>query len=245
MAGHSKWANIQHRKGKVDAQRGKIFTKIARLIVVAAREGGADPDGNPRLRAALIDARKNSMPNDNIKRAIEKGVGGGDGTTMDEMTYEGYGPGGVAIIVETMTDNKNRTTPEIRHLFAKHGGNLGETNSVAWQFQRKGYIQVSKGGLDEDAIAEKVIEAGADDYEEGDGYWGISTAVEDLHAVAKALEEAGCNVESAKLIMNPTNEITVEGDNLKKLMKLVELFDDHDDVQNFYTNADFDETELG
>lgn len=245
MAGHSKWANIQHRKGKVDAQRGKIFTKIARLIAVAAREGGADPDGNPRLRAALIEARKNSMPNDNIKRAIEKGVGGGEGTTMDEMTYEGYGPGGVAIIVETMTDNKNRTTPEIRHLFAKHGGNLGETNSVAWQFQRKGYIQVAKGGMDEDAIAEKVIEAGADDYEEGDEYWGISTAVEELHAVSRALEEAGCDIESAKLIMSPTNEITVEGDNLKKLMKLVELFDDHDDVQNVYTNADFDEAELG
>lgn len=243
MAGHSKWANIQHRKGREDAKRGKLFTKIARLITVAARMSGPDPDANPRLRAALMDARKNSMPNDNIKRAIDKALGGADGP-MDELTYEGYGPGGVAILVETMTDNKNRTTPEIRHLFSKHGGNLGESGSVAWQFERQGYIEMAKGDQSEDAIAELIIEAGAEDFEEGDSFWGVTTAADELHQVARALEDAGCEINSAKQIMSPTNEITVEGETLTKLMRLVELFDDHDDVQNVYTNADFDESEL-
>lgn len=243
MAGHSKWANIQHRKGREDAKRGKLFTKLARVITVAAKMGGADPDANPRLRAALIEARKNSMPNDNIKRAIDKAVGGNAGA-MDELTYEGYGPGGVALLVECLTDNKNRTTPEIRHLFSKHGGNMGEGGSVAWQFERTGYIEMAKGDKTEDEIAEMVIEAGAEDYEEGDTFWGVTTAADELHQVSKALEDAGADINSAKLIMNPTNEITVGGETLTKLMKLVELFDDHDDVQNVYTNADFDESEL-
>jgi len=243
MAGHSKWANMKHRKGREDVKRGIAFTKFARLITVAARLGGADPDANPRLRAALIEARKNSMPNDNIKRAIDKATGAND-RPMDEMTYEGYGPGGVAIIVEVMTDNKGRTTPEIRHLFSKHGGGLGETGSVGWQFERQGYIEFAKDEKTEDEIAEIVIEAGAEDYQEGDDYWGVSTAVEDLHQVSRALEDAGCDINSAKFIMNSTNEITVDGETLGKLMKLVDLFEDHDDVQHVYTNADFDESDL-
>ena len=244
MAGHSKWANIQHRKGKEDAKRGKLFTKLVREITVAARMGGPDPDANPRLRAAVVEAKKNSMPNDNIKRAIDKGAGGGDGGDLDEITYEGYGPGGVAFLVETMTDNRNRTTPDIRHFFAKCGGNMGEAGSVAWQFTRQGYIEIPKEGRDEDALTELLLEVGADDYEEGDEFWGIITAAEELHQVREALEGAGVEPNSAKLVMTPNTEITVSGDTLQKVMKLMEMLDDYDDVQNVYNNADFDEAEL-
>ena len=244
MAGHSKWANIQHRKGKEDAKRGKLFTKLVREITVAARMGGPDPDANPRLRAAVVEAKKNSMPNDNIKRAIDKGAGGGDGGDLDEITYEGYGPGGVAFLVETMTDNRNRTTPDIRHFFAKCGGNMGEAGSVAWQLTRQGYIEIPKEGRDEDALTELLLEVGADDYEEGDEFWGIITAAEELHQVREALEGAGVEPNSAKLVMTPNTEITVSGDTLQKVMKLMEMLDDYDDVQNVYNNADFDEAEL-
>jgi len=244
MAGHSKWANIQHRKGREDAKRAKIFTKLAREIMVSARMGGADPDANPRLRAAIQEARKNSMPNDNINRAIDKGTGSGDTGQMDEVTYEGYGPGGVAILVEAMTDNRNRTVPEIRHLFSKSGGNLGESGSVAWQFDRKGYISLEKGDRDEDAITELVLETGAEDLEDAGEFWGILTAPDELHMVCKNLEDQDVDYASAKLVMVPQTPMEVTGETLTKLMKLVEALDDHDDVQNVFNNADFDEAEL-
>jgi len=244
MAGHSKWANIQHRKGREDAKRAKVFTKLAREIMVSARMGGADPDANPRLRSAIAEARKNSMPNDNIKRAIDKGTGSGDSGQMDEVTFEGYGPGGVAILVEAMTDNRNRTVPEIRHIFSKNGGNLGESGSVAWQFERKGYITIPKEAMGEDALTEAVLEAGAEDYEDAGEVWGVLTAPDELHTVAGALDEQKVDYDSAKLVMIPTNELEVTGDDLTTLMKMMDLLDDHDDVQNVFNNADFDEAEL-
>lgn len=244
MAGHSKWANIQHRKGREDAKRGKIFTKLVREITVAARMGGPDPDANPRLRAAVYAARKESMPNDNIKRAIDKATGGADGGQLDEIMYEGYGPEGVAFLVEVVTDKKTRTTPEIRHLFSKHGGNMGEAGSVAWQFNRTGYIRVSKDGLSEDQVTDLALEAGADDYDDSGECWGILTAPESLHAVRDELEKVSVSIESAKMEMFPQNPMKIEGDTLKKVLKLMEVFDDHDDVQNVWNNADFDEAEL-
>lgn len=244
MAGHSKWANIQHRKGREDARRGKIFTKLVREITVAARMGGPDPDANPRLRAAINAARKVSMPNDNIKRAIDKAIGSGDGNQLDEIMYEGYGPGGVAFLVETVTDNRNRTTPEIRHIFSKHGGNMGEAGSVAWQFDKTGYIQIVKDSKTEDELTEIVLEVGAEDYEDSGEFWGVLTAPEELHAVRDALEEQGLGVESAKWEMFPQTPIKVEGETLAQIIKLMEVFEDHDDVQNVWNNADFDEADL-
>ena len=244
MAGHSKWANIQHRKGREDAKRGKLFTKLVREITVAARLGGSDTDSNPRLRAAVAEAKKNSMPNDNIKRAIDKATGGGDDSNFEETVYEGYGPGGVAVLVEAMTDNKNRTTPEVRHIFSKCDGNLGEAGSVAWQFTRKGFILLAKEGLSEDDLTELLLEVGADDYEDAGDHWGIYTEAEELHAVREALEQNSREPESAKLIMTPNTEIQVAGETLKKILKLVDMLEDNDDVQNVWNNADFNVDEL-
>jgi len=244
MAGHSKWANIQHRKGREDAKRGKLFTKLAREITVAARMGGPIPESNPRLRSAIAEGRKNSMPNDNIKRAIDKATGGADGGNLEEFTLEGYGPGGVAILVEAVTDNKNRTVPEIRHLFSKHGGNMGEAGSVAWQFARRGYIQVPKEAQTEEQLTETLLEAGAEDYEDGGEYWGVMTSPEELHTVLERIEALGVDTGSAKLVMTPTTETPIEGDVLQTTIRLMELLEDHDDVQNVYTNADFNEAEV-
>lgn len=244
MAGHSKWANIQHRKGREDAKRGKLFTKLVREITVTARMGGPDLDSNPRLRAAVAEARKNSMPNDNIKRAIDKATGGGDGSQLEECTYEGYASGGVAVLVEAVTDNKNRTTPEIRHAFSKCGGNMGEEGSVAWQFTKKGYIIIAKTVADEDSLTEALLEAGADDYEDAGENWGILTEPEELHQVREALEGQDLEVTSAKWVMIPNTELTIGGDTLKKVMRLMEMLEDNDDVQNVWNNADFDEAEL-
>lgn len=244
MAGHSKWANIQHRKGREDAKRGKLFTKLVKEITVAARMGGPDPDSNPRLRSAIAEARKNSMPNDNIKRAVDKATGGADGQGLEEIMYEGYGPGGVAVLVSTVTDNRNRTTPEIRHIFSKCGGNMGEEGSVAWQFTRKGYIRIPKDVQDEETLTETLIEVGADDYEDADEFWGITTEDTDLHKVVDGLEGQGIEPESAKLEMFPNTEIEITGDTLKGVLKLMELLDDHDDVQTVWNNADFNEAEL-
>jgi len=244
MAGHSKWANIQHRKGREDAKRGKLFTKLVKEITIAARMGGGDIDANPRLRAAISAAKGQSMPNDNIKRAIDKGTGKAGGEEIIEISYEGYGPAGVAVIVEAMTDNKNRTTPEIRHAFSKSGGNMGETGSVGWQFKRTGYIVVPKEGRSEDDIAELAIEAGAEDYEESGENWGILTSVEEFSDVLNAFDDQGIKVVSSQLAMIPTTEITVAGDTLKKVMRMIDRFEDLDDVQNIWTNADFDESEI-
>lgn len=244
MSGHSKWANIQHRKGREDAKRGKLFTKFVKEITVAARMGGGDIDANPRLRAAVSAAKAQSMPNDNIKRAIDKGTGKTGGADIVEISYEGYGPAGVAVIVEAMTDNKNRTTPEVRHAFAKAGGNLGETGSVGWQFKRAGYITVSKENHTEDEIAELALESGADDYEDSGESWGILTSMEAFSDTLKYFDDHGIKTESSQLAMIPSVEVKVSGDALKKVIRMIDRFEELDDVQNVWTNADFDEDEI-
>lgn len=244
MAGHSKWANIQHRKGREDAKRGKLFTKLVREITISAKMGGPDADANPRLRSAVAEAKKNSMPNENINRAIDKAGGAGDASQLEEVVYEGYGPAGVGVLVSCLTDNKNRTTPAIRNIFSKSGGNMGEAGSVAWQFTKMGYIRVPKSGLSEDRLTELLLEAGAEDFEDADECWGILTAADELHAVRGQLEKMNVEIDSAKLDMIPNTEIRVEGETLQKLMRLMELLDDNDDVQNVWNNADFDEAEF-
>ena len=243
MAGHSKWANIQHRKSRQDAKKAKVFTKLAKEITVAAKMGGPDADANPRLRAAIVAARKISMPNDNIKRAIDKSSAN-DGAQLEEILYEGYGPAGTAFIVECLTDNRNRTAPEIRSIFAKSGGNMGESGSVAWQFNKKGYIQFAKDGKSDEDVTEICLECGAEDYEDAGETWAVITAPEDLHAVRDSLESQGLEIESAKWEMLPQNVIQVEGETLEKVMRLMEKLEDNDDVQNVWNNADFDESAL-
>lgn len=237
MAGHSKWANIQHRKSRQDAKKSKVFTKLVREITVSARLGGGDPDGNPRLRAAVAAAREVNMPADNIQRAIDKGVGAGDSDSFEEVTYEGYGPGGVAILVEGLTDNRNRTASEVRNLFTRGGGSMAESGAVNWQFERKGLVTFAKEGIDEERAAELAIESGAEDYEDGGEVWAISTAGSDLHAVADALGVAGVEVKSVEWVMVPTTEVNPEPSQSDKVLSLIENLEDHDDVQKVWTNA--------
>jgi YebC/PmpR family DNA-binding regulatory protein len=243
MSGHNKWSTIKHKKGRADAKRGKIFTKIIREITVAAREAGGDPEGNPRLRAAIQAAKSANMPADNIKRAIQRGTGEIPGASYEQVTYEGYGPGGVAVMLEALTDNRNRTTPEIRHLFSKHGGNLGENGCVAWLFQRIGMILVSKTeDLDEDLVMEWVLEAGAEDLDSDDHeYYRVTTAPEDLHKVKDALETHGLQIETAQLSMEPSTSTRLEGRPAQQMIRLMEAFDDLDDVQNIWANFDIDD----
>jgi YebC/PmpR family DNA-binding regulatory protein len=243
MSGHNKWSTIKHKKAREDAKRGKVFTKIIREITVSAREGGGDPDANPRLRAAIQAAKAANMPLDNVKRAIQRGTGELPGVSYEQITYEGYGPGGVAVMLEVLTDNRNRTTPEIRHLFSKHGGNLGESGCVAWLFQRTGMILVPKtGNIDEDQIMEWVLEAEADDLDtEDDDYYRISTAAENLHTVKDYLEQRGLEIEAAELTMEPSTSTRIEGRQALQMVRLMEAFDDHDDVQNVWANFDIDD----
>lgn len=238
MSGHSKWANIQHRKGRQDAKRGKVFTKAAKEIIIAAKNGG-DPSGNPRLRAAIAAAKAVNLPKDKIEAAIRKGTGEDAGGDIAEAFYEGYGPGGIAIMVEVATDNKNRTVAEVRHLFTKHGGTMGENGSVAWMFERKGVIAVPKTDYAEDAIMEAALEAGADDVIDDEDVWTIQTAMADFAAVRDALETAGVTMESAELAMVPANLVAVNAETGVKLLRLMDALDDNDDVQNVYVNADF------
>lgn len=238
MSGHSKWANIQHRKGRQDAKRGKVFTKAAKEIIIAAKNGG-DPTGNPRLRAAIAAAKAVNLPKDKIEAAIRKGTGEDAGGDIAEAFYEGYGPGGIAIMVEVATDNKNRTVAEVRHLFTKHGGAMGENGSVAWMFERKGVIAVPRADYAEDAIMEVALEAGADDVIDDEDVWTIQTAMADFAAVRDALEGAGVPMESAELAMVPANLVAVNADTGVKLLRLMDALDDNDDVQNVYVNADF------
>ncbi len=238
MSGHSKWANIQHRKGRQDAKRGKVFTKAAKEIIIAAKNGG-DPTGNPRLRAAIAAAKAVNLPKDKIEAAIRKGTGEDAGGDIVESFYEGYGPGGIAIMVEVATDNKNRTVAEVRHLFTKHGGAMGENGSVAWMFERKGVIAVPRADYAEDAIMEAALEAGADDVIDDEDVWTIQTAMADFAAVRDALEAAGVTMESAGLAMVPANLVAVNADTGVKLLRLMDALDDNDDVQNVYVNADF------
>ena len=243
MSGHSKWATIKHKKAALDSKRGKVFTRIIKEIMIAARNGG-DPDANPRLRTAVLAAKAVSMPNDNINRAIMRGTGELEGGTIDEFAYEGYGPGGVAIVVEVATDNKNRTVSEIRHAFSKNGGNMGEQGSVAWMFERKGQIILEGENLNEDELMSLVLDAGADDLRQDGDTWEVLTAPDALGSVQEALEKAKIPIAEAKLAMIPKNTVGVEGSAVKGLLKLLDALEEHDDVQNVFSNADIDEKEV-
>ena len=244
MSGHSKWSTIKHKKAVKDARRGKLFTKLIKEISIAAR-AGADPNANPRLRTAIANAKAASLPNDNIDRAIKKGSGQlqGEGA-MEEIDYEGYGPGGVAIIVRAYTDNRNRTVGEIRHLFTKHGGNLGETNSVAWMFQRRGMIVVDKEGRDEDRVMEVALEAGAEDFSDTGESFEILTAPESLEQVRQALEDADLAASSTEVTMVPNNTVRLTGKDAAAALKLLEVLEEIEDVQNVSANLDVDPEEL-
>lgn len=243
MSGHSKWHTIKHKKGALDAKRGKIFTKLIKEITVAARVGGSgDVDQNARLRKVVNDAKGMNMPNDTIDRAIKRGTGELEGVNYDEITYEGYGIGGVAVLVETMTDNRNRTVAEIRHLFSKNGGNLGEAGSVAWMFDKKGLIIVDKEAKAEDELFELVLEAGADDMQDDGDVFEIYTTPDNFEAVHEALTKAKIEMQSAEISMIPQNYIKLEGDDAKKMLKLYDALDDNDDVQHLYANFDIDES---
>ncbi len=239
MSGHSKWSTIKHKKGAADAKRGKIFTRILKEMTVAARLGGGDPAGNPRLRAAVAEAKANNMPKDNIDRAIKRGTGDLEGVMYEEVSYEGYAPGGVAIIVDALTDNTNRTTPEIRHMFEKHGGNLGTPGSVKFQFDKKGYFAIERKAVDEDKLMEIALEAGADDLqtEDADAY-EIYTTPDNFEAVRQALESSKIATVEAKLGMIPQNYVSVDEAKAKSIMRLLESLDDHDDTQNVWSNFD-------
>jgi YebC/PmpR family DNA-binding regulatory protein len=245
MSGHSKWHTIKHKKGALDAKRGKIFTKLIKEITVAARTGGSgDVDANARLRKAVTDAKAQNMPNDTIERAIKRGTGELEGVNYDEITYEGYGIGGVAVLVETMTDNRNRTVAEIRHIFSKNGGNMGEAGSVAWMFDKKGLIIVDKEAKSEDELFEIVTDAGADDMQDAGDVYEIYTAPENFDAVEQAIKAAGIEPQASEISMIPQNYIKLEGDDAKKMLKLYEAIDDNDDVQKVYANFDIDESEM-
>jgi YebC/PmpR family DNA-binding regulatory protein len=245
MSGHNKWSTIKHKKGAADAKRGKIFTRILKEMTVAARMGGGDINGNPRLRAAVAEAKANNMPKDNIERAIKRGTGELEGATYEEITYEGYGPGGVALIVEAMTDNTNRTTPEIRHIFEKNGGNLGTPGSVKFQFERKGYFAVEKSAVSEDKLMEVALEAGADDLQTDDPEaFEVYTSPENFEQVRQALEKNDVATTEAKLGQIPQNYIKLDDNKSKSMLRLLEMLDDHDDVQNVWSNFDISDKEL-
>lgn len=243
MSGHSKWHSIKHKKGALDAKRGKLFTKLIRELTIAAR-GGGDPDANPRLRKAISDAKAANMPNDTIQRAIDRGTGKIAGESLEEVVYEGYGPGGVAIMVEAVTSNKNRTVSELRHLFSRHNGNLGESGCVAWMFETKGYITFDKGAVSEDQIYTLAIEAGADDVSEEEGAFEVITAPENFDAVLSAFKQAGLEPTSANITKLPQNYVKISGKDAQMMLKLYEALDEHDDVQHVFANFDIPQHEL-
>jgi YebC/PmpR family DNA-binding regulatory protein len=244
MSGHSKWHSIKHKKGAADARRGKIFTRIIKELTVAARAGGGDPDMNPRLRTIIAEAKAANMPAENIKRAIRRGTGEEPGVSYDEVMYEGYGPGGVAVMIDTLTDNKNRTVGELRHLLSKHGGNLGEANSVAWMFDKKGYIVVEKTKVDEDTLMSKALDAGADDLRDDGDNWEVLSAPEAFPAVKQAIEGLGIEAAAAEVAMVPQNYVKLEGRPAQQMVKLLEVLDDHDDVRHVWSNMDIEEQEI-
>ena len=244
MSGHSKWATIKHKKAATDAKRGKMFTRIIKEIMIAARAGGGDVDANPRLRKAVSDAKGASMPADNIKRAIMRGTGELEGGQIDEITFEGYGPGGAAVLVMVATDNRNRTVSEIRHVFSKNGGNLGEQGSVAWMFERKGQIIIEKDKAGEDQLMNLVLEAGAEDMRDDGEDWEVISAPESHEVVLEAIKKAGIAPSSDEIAMIPKNLTKLEGKNASAMLRLSEALEEHDDVQNVYSNFDVDEKEL-
>ncbi|MGA1843433.1 MAG: YebC/PmpR family DNA-binding transcriptional regulator [bacterium] len=241
MSGHSKWHSIKHKKAAVDAKRGKAFSKVIKEITVAARLGGSDPTGNPRLRSALQNAKAVNMPQDNITRAIKKGTGELPGVHYEEVTYEGYGPGGVALMVEVFTDNKNRTVADIRHIFSKHNGNLGETGCVAWMFNKKGLIILPADKVSEDQLMEVALDAGAEDITREDKNYEVTTDPESMETVKEALEQAGFPIIEASVTMIPQSTIKLEGKHAVQMLKMMDSLEDHEDVQNVYANFDIDE----
>lgn len=241
MSGHSKWANIKHKKGKMDAVRGKVTTKISREITIAVRMGGSDPTGNMRLKLALQKARENNIPKENIQRAIQKGSGTLEGSNYEEIKYEGYGPGGVAIMVEAMTDNRNRTAADVRHLFSKYGGNLGETGCVSWMFKQKGVFAVEQEGIEEEELMIMVLDAGAEDFESVDDQYEITTDPDDFEQVQEELDKNNIKTIVARVTMVPETTSSLSGDEAVKMMKLLEALEDHDDIQEVYTNFDIPE----
>jgi YebC/PmpR family DNA-binding regulatory protein len=236
MSGHSKWSTIKHKKATKDAKKGKIFTKLIKEITVAARIGGGDINANPRLRTAVITARSNSMPNDNIERAIKKGTGELEGVSYEEIQYEGYGPGGAAIIAQVLTDNKNRTVSEIRRLFSKHGGNLGETGCVGWMFDKKGVIGIDRAAIDEDRLVGIVLEVGAEDVKDEDDMFEVVTPPEEFEKVKERLEQEKVPLASAQVTLVPKNTVTVDAKHVEQILKLTEELEDHDDVQSVSAN---------
>ena len=244
MAGHSKWANIKHRKGRQDAKRSKLWSKCSRAIIVAARSGGGDPAANLALRYAIDEAKAQNMPKDTIANAIKKGTGDLAGVNYESVIYEGYGPGGVAVMLDCLTDNRNRTVPELRKTFEKHGGNLGESGCVAYNFEQKGQIYLAGEGTDEEAVMTAALEAGADDVQDDEGSWLVLCPPNQFIAVRDALEGAGFTIESAEITMIPQTTIAVTGRDAEKTMNLMEALEDHDDVQKVHANFDIDEKEL-
>lgn len=245
MSGHSKWSSIKHKKGATDAKRGKIFSKLNKEITVAARAGGGDPSGNPRLRTAIQAAKSENMPKDNIERAIKKGTGELEGINYEESTYEGYGPGGAAVLIESVTDNKNRAVADIRHIFSKCGGNLGENGCVSWMFDSKGYVDVEKKAVDEDKLMETAIEAGAEDVREDNDSFEIITEPDDFESVKKAIDNASIPYVVAEITMLPQTMLELKGKQAEQMIKLMETLEDCDDVQQVYTNADIPDELVG
>ena len=244
MSGHSKWHTIKHKKGAADAKRGKIFTRIIKELTVAARAGGGDVDMNPRLRTIVAEAKANNMPRENIERAIRRGTGEEPGVSYEEIMYEGYGPGGVAILIQTLTDNKNRTVGEIRHMLGKYNGNLAAENSVAWMFSKKGQVIVEKGSVDEENLLAAALDAGADDMSDDGGAWEIVSSPESFEAVREAVKGLGLEPASAEVAMIPQNYIKLQGKDAQQMLRLMEALDDHDDVQHVWANFDIEEKEI-
>jgi YebC/PmpR family DNA-binding regulatory protein len=244
MSGHSKWHSIKHKKAAADAKRGKIFTKLIRELSVAAKTGGGDPDKNPRLRKAILDAKGVNMPADNIKRAIQKGMGQLDGAAYEEITYEGYGPGGVAIFISTLTDNKNRTVSELRHILSKNGGRMGESGCVSWMFKRQGYVTIDKDKADEEKLLDIGLAAGAEDVKDDGSQFEITTTPETYEAVVEALKQNGIEIADSNVGWLPQNTVKVEGKPAEQILRLMEELEDHDDVQNVSANFDISEEEI-
>jgi len=244
MSGHNKWSTIKHKKGAQDAKRGKLFSKIIKEITIAARMGGGDPEGNPRLRTAVLAARAANMPKDNVEKAVKRGAGGLEGTNYEEIVYEGYGPGGVAVLVEVLTDNKNRTVAEVRHIFEKYNGNLGETGCVSWMFKKQGIVVIAADSIDEDEVMEVALECGAHDVKKEGHSFEMTTDPADIETVRKAVEDKGWKIELSEITMIPQTTVKLEGKKAEQMLKMMDALDDNDDMQKVFANFDISEEDM-